>query len=158
MRCFEYNTKIHLKYLYLRICVMSWVLTTERLIQLDLPNLLAFWIQGILQIDFCWVICVRAKLHGAVLPVEREICYLDTKNWHLNESETMSKLRRNWMEDKCIVDLCKLPWLHRNWGTEQGESRLPCHYYKPEHGHAGPHQTVRHYWKQNMKYKLASFG
>lgn len=37
---------------------------------------------------------------------------------------------------------------------------LLCHYYKPEHGHAGPHQTPHHYCKQrlrlNMNSKLSS--
>lgn len=55
------------------------MLTAEGLVQLDLPNLLAPGVQGVLQVDLRRVVGVGAELHGAVLPVEGEICHLNGK-------------------------------------------------------------------------------
>lgn len=53
------------------------ILTTEAFVQLDLPYLFASRVQSVLYVDLRRVIRVGAELHGAVLPVKREICYLD---------------------------------------------------------------------------------
>lgn len=53
------------------------VLTTVRFVQLNLPDLIAPRVQRVLYVDLCRVVCVRAELHGAVLPVEWEIGDLD---------------------------------------------------------------------------------
>lgn len=53
------------------------ILTTEGFVQLDLPDLFASRVQRVLYVDLRRIIRVGAELHGAVLPVKREICYLD---------------------------------------------------------------------------------
>lgn len=52
-------------------------LTSVTLVQLDLPDLVAFRVQRILNVDLRRVVRVGAELHGAVLPVKREIRHLD---------------------------------------------------------------------------------
>lgn len=53
--------------------------TSESLVQLDLPDLLASQVQCVLNIYLCRVVGVGAELHGAVLPVERKILYLSRR-------------------------------------------------------------------------------
>lgn len=119
------------------------ILTTESLVQLDFPDLIASWVQRILHVDLRRIIGVGAELHAAVLPVKWEICDLEGE-----PSRDVGRRRGGAGLERCLHVCWCSPWLHKSCSRVQEGSRLPCQYYKPARGHARPHQTPRHYCKQ----------
>lgn len=107
------------------VSLSTQTLTTVRLVQLDLPYLIAFWVQSVLQVDLRRVVSVRAELHGALLPVKWEIFHLDKRNGDVRRvRERGSELYEEMTGKNERVCVCRRsPQRHRSCSRVQGESR-----------------------------------